>query len=76
RPQGVVIRTGVSARGGGAARGPRPAATDPALDGRTGLVIGPGGAVDETLLAYVTPGLTEVVRVWTAGLLATAGQAS
>ena len=32
--------------------------------------------VDGTLLAYVTPGLTEAVQVWTAGLMAAAGQAS
>ncbi|MFD5535586.1 hypothetical protein ACFWI0_29660, partial [[Kitasatospora] papulosa] len=64
-------------RGGGRAPGGRgPPPPDPALDGRTSLVIGPGGAVDGTLLAYVTPGLTEAVRVWTAGLMAAAGQAS
>ncbi|MGA6876223.1 short-chain dehydrogenase, partial [Streptomyces pratensis] len=67
---------GVRVRGGAPSVFPLPPPPDPALDGRTGLVIGPGGAVDETLLAYVTPGLNEAVRVWTAGLLATAGQAS
>ncbi|MEU5750348.1 SDR family NAD(P)-dependent oxidoreductase [Streptomyces sp. NPDC047726] len=76
RPHWEEIRKGVSAPVAAAATGPLAAATDPALDGRTGLVIGPGGAVDGTLLAYVTPGLTEAVRVWTAGLMAAAGQTS
>ncbi|MFD9289119.1 hypothetical protein ACFWBV_12575 [Streptomyces sp. NPDC060030] len=76
RPHWEEIKKGVSAPVAPAAAGPLAAATDPALDGRTGLVIGSGGTVDETLLAFVSPELTEAVRVWTAELLAKAGHGS
>ncbi|MFJ8977961.1 SDR family NAD(P)-dependent oxidoreductase [Streptomyces sp. NPDC102282] len=76
RPHWGQIQQGVSAPVAAAARGPLAAATDPALEGRTGLVVGPAGTVDDTLLAFVTPELTESVRTWTAKLLATAGRSS
>ncbi|MFJ8881932.1 SDR family NAD(P)-dependent oxidoreductase [Streptomyces sp. NPDC102402] len=76
RPHWEQIQKGVSAPVASAATGPLAAATDPALEGRTGLVIGPTGTVDDTLLAFVTPELTEAVRAWTAGLMATAAQRS
>ncbi|MEU0300500.1 SDR family NAD(P)-dependent oxidoreductase [Streptomyces sp. NPDC006175] len=76
RPHWEQILKGVSAPVASAARGPLAAATDPALEGRTGLVVGPDGTVDDTLLGFVTPELTEAVRRWTAQLLATAARAS
>ncbi|MEU1215900.1 SDR family NAD(P)-dependent oxidoreductase [Streptomyces sp. NPDC005791] len=76
RPHWEQIQQGVSAPVTSAARGPLAAATDPGLAGRTGLVIGPDGAVDDTLLAFVTPGLTEAVRVWTKGLMVAADHVS
>ncbi|MDF6018244.1 SDR family NAD(P)-dependent oxidoreductase [Streptomyces sp. JH34] len=76
RPHWEEIKKGVSAPVAAAAAGPLAAATDPAMEGRTGLVIGSGGTVDETLLAFVSPELTEAVRVWTAELLAKAGHGS
>jgi NAD(P)-dependent dehydrogenase (short-subunit alcohol dehydrogenase family) len=76
RPHWEQIQQGVSAPVTSAAKGPLAAATDPGLAGRTGLVIGPDGAVDDTLLAFVTPGLTEAVRVWTKGLMVAADHVS
>ena len=76
RPHWEQIQQGVSAPVTSAAKGPLAAATDPGLAGRTGLVIGPDGAVDDTLLAFVTPGLTEAVRVWTKGLMVAADHIS
>ncbi|MFJ2295021.1 SDR family NAD(P)-dependent oxidoreductase [Streptomyces sp. NPDC087894] len=76
RPFWEQIQKGVSAPVAAAATGPLAAALDPALDGRTGLVVGPDGTVDDTLLAFVTPEVTEAVRRWTAELMAAAGQAS
>lgn len=76
RPHWEQIQQGVSAPVAAAATGPLAAATDPALEGRTGLVVGPAGTVDDTLLAFVTPELTESVRTWTAKLMATAGRPS
>lgn len=76
RPHWEQIQQGVSAPVTSAAKGPLAAATDPGLAGRTGLVIGPDGAVDDTLLAFVTPGLAEAVRVWTKGLMVAADRAS
>ncbi|MEV3931662.1 MULTISPECIES: hypothetical protein [unclassified Streptomyces] len=76
RPHWEQIQQAVSAHVTSAATGPLAAATDPALEGRTGLVVGPAGTVDETLLAFVTPELTAAVRTWTARLMATAGSAS
>ncbi|WP_203182996.1 SDR family NAD(P)-dependent oxidoreductase [Streptomyces pratensis] len=76
RPHWEEIRKGVSAPVTSAAKGPLAAATDPALEGRTGLVVGPDGTVDDTLKAFVTPELTEAVRGWTARLMATASRSS
>ncbi|MFI2779271.1 SDR family NAD(P)-dependent oxidoreductase [Streptomyces sp. ALB3] len=76
RPHWDAILKGVSAPVADAARAPLAAATDPALEGRTGLVVGPDGTVDDTLLAYVTPELTKAVSRWTAELLATAARPS
>ncbi|MFE4213731.1 SDR family NAD(P)-dependent oxidoreductase [Streptomyces sp. NPDC056844] len=76
RPFWEQIQKGVSAPVAAAATGPLAAALDPALEGRTGLVVGPDGTVDDTLLAFVTPEVTEAVRRWTAELMAAAGQAS
>ncbi|WP_405665927.1 SDR family NAD(P)-dependent oxidoreductase [Streptomyces sp. NBC_01166] len=76
RPHWEQVLKGVSAPVTSAAKGPLAAATDPALEGRTGLVVGPDGTVDDTLLAFVTPELTEAVRRWTAELMAAAARAS
>ncbi|MFF2729195.1 SDR family NAD(P)-dependent oxidoreductase [Streptomyces sp. NPDC058008] len=76
RPHWELILKGVSAPVASAARAPLAAATDPALEGRTGVVVGPEGTLDDTLLAFVTPELTEAVRGWTAKLLAAAGRSS
>ncbi|MFD6277110.1 SDR family NAD(P)-dependent oxidoreductase [Streptomyces sp. NPDC060209] len=76
RPHWEQIRKGVSAPVASAAKGPLAAATDPALEGRTGLVVGPQGVLDDTLLAFVTPEVAEAVRTWTAKLLATAARSS
>lgn len=76
RPHWEQIRKGVSAPVASAAAGPLAAATDPALEGRTGVVVGPAGTVDGTLSAFVTPELTEAVRIWTAKLMATVGRSS
>ncbi|MFJ8862428.1 SDR family NAD(P)-dependent oxidoreductase [Streptomyces sp. NPDC102451] len=76
RPYWEQIQKGVSAPVAAAATGPLAAALDPALEGRTGLVVGPDGTVDDTLLGFVTPEVTEAVRRWTAELMATAAQAS
>ncbi|MFJ8751563.1 SDR family NAD(P)-dependent oxidoreductase [Streptomyces sp. NPDC102441] len=76
RPHWEQILKGVSAPVASASKGPLTAATDPALDGSTGLVLGPDGTVDDTLLAFVTPELTQAVRRWTAELMATAARAS
>jgi NAD(P)-dependent dehydrogenase (short-subunit alcohol dehydrogenase family) len=45
------------------------AATDPSLDGRTGVVIGPDVTPSEALLAYVTPKVTEAVLALTKRLV-------
>ncbi|MFJ8921519.1 SDR family NAD(P)-dependent oxidoreductase [Streptomyces sp. NPDC102415] len=76
RPFWEQIQKGVSAPVAAAATGPLAAALDPALEGRTGLVVGPDGTVDDTLLAFVTPEVTEAVRRWTAELMSTAARAT
>lgn len=72
RPHWEQIRQGVSAPVALAVRAPLTAATDTGLEGRTGLVIGPAGVPDDTLLAHLTPEVASAVRAWTDRLLATA----
>ncbi|MET9089338.1 SDR family NAD(P)-dependent oxidoreductase [Streptomyces sp. NPDC004237] len=70
RPHWEMIQKGVSGPVSAAAKAPLAAATDPGLEGSTGLVIGPTGQADGGLLGFVTPQVTEAVRSWTAKLLA------
>ncbi|MET9080718.1 SDR family NAD(P)-dependent oxidoreductase [Streptomyces sp. NPDC004237] len=70
RPHWGMIRKGVSAPVSTAAKAPLTAATDPGLEGSTGLVIGPAGEPDDRLLGFVTPQVADAVRTWTANLLA------
>ncbi|MGW0707593.1 SDR family NAD(P)-dependent oxidoreductase [Streptomyces sp. NPDC002643] len=70
RPHWEQIRQGVSAPVPDAAKAPLTAATDPSLDGSTGLVIGRSGKPDDSLLKFVTPQVADAVRAWTAKLLA------
>ncbi|MER7923021.1 SDR family NAD(P)-dependent oxidoreductase [Streptomyces sp. NPDC096057] len=70
RPHWEQIRQGVSAPVAAAAKAPLTAATDPGLEGTTGVVIGPTGEADGRLLGFVTPEVTAAVRTWTAKLLA------
>ncbi|WP_028934072.1 SDR family NAD(P)-dependent oxidoreductase [Pseudonocardia spinosispora] len=56
-----------------AAEGARPivaAATDPAFDGATGLVLGPDGAPSKDLLQFLTPEISASVRALTRRVLA------
>ncbi|KDN77616.1 short-chain dehydrogenase [Streptomyces olindensis] len=70
RPHWEQIRQGVSAPVTAAVKASLTAATAPGLEGSTGLVIGPSGEPDTKLLDFVTPQLADVVRAWTARLLA------
>ncbi|MDR7275616.1 SDR family NAD(P)-dependent oxidoreductase [Catenuloplanes atrovinosus] len=70
RPHWEQIRQGLSTPVAVAARAPLTAATDTGLDARTGLVIGPAGTPDDTLLALVTPEVRAAVPVWTRKILA------
>ncbi|MFD7712633.1 SDR family NAD(P)-dependent oxidoreductase [Streptomyces sp. NPDC059786] len=70
RPHWEQIKQGVSAPVADAARAPLFAATDPSLTGRTGVLIGPAGAPDDTLLQHLTPEVAEAVRRWTPTLTA------
>ncbi|MFC8511843.1 SDR family NAD(P)-dependent oxidoreductase [Streptomyces sp. NPDC057257] len=70
RPHWEQIRYGVSAPVSTAAKAPLTAATDPGLEGSTGLVIGPTGEANGRLLGFVTPQVADSVRTWTAKLLA------
>ncbi|WP_063737312.1 SDR family NAD(P)-dependent oxidoreductase [Streptomyces sp. RTd22] len=70
RPHWEQIRQGISAPVAAAAKAPLTAATDPGLEGTTGVVIGPTGEADGRLLAFVTPQVAAAVRTWTAKLLA------
>ncbi|MBT2411627.1 SDR family NAD(P)-dependent oxidoreductase [Streptomyces sp. ISL-12] len=72
RPLWDQILQGVATPVSAAVRSPLTAATDTALDGRTGLVLDPTGTPSEALLGYATPEVTTAVRAWTRRLLATA----
>ncbi|WP_416973050.1 SDR family NAD(P)-dependent oxidoreductase [Streptomyces sp. 4F14] len=71
RPHWEMIRQAVSGPVPDAARSPLAAATDPALEGSTGVVLDSDGRPDDKLTAPITPELADAVRSWTAGLLAT-----
>ncbi|KND33617.1 SDR family NAD(P)-dependent oxidoreductase [Streptomyces acidiscabies] len=73
RPHWEMIQQAVSAPVADAARSPLAAATDAALEGSTGVVLGPDGQPDGKLLAIITPEIADAVRVWTAKLLAEYG---
>ncbi|WP_320784968.1 SDR family NAD(P)-dependent oxidoreductase [Streptomyces sp. CRN 30] len=73
RPHWEQIREGVTRPLHLAVRGPLAAATGAVPAAGAGLVIGPAGEPDSTLLGSVTPEVTRAVRTWTEKLLATTG---